>query len=687
MNAHSIRVLLLACLLPACGTAQSAQPTEPTAQVQSASHTQSATVEHATERLQVTAPSEPENEPEAQAAVTCDAPIPLFTEGHEVERLCPEEAARRGLTVIDLSNDFAPHIFDEAPELGADGVPPYRTNYIALADERWDALPEDVDPERFLELFGIYPTPRVLHARLSHTERHACHDAIDDAALSNFEGTLRPWLLEQEPQRAQERRVRAGDRRFEAERVRLGLQTIEELEAHLLNPNALRWYLRDRLRTHAIRAMQDHLVCDDLFGRRGFERGVYDTRTAVALAAYQRQHTVVSSGSFTPETRAVLVRESREGDYLAVLRMLRERVVDATGVLEDGSAQHAWGTVFGRAVDPVEMRTDVGAGVSEHGAPDWISPATEAAATALGWTSPEGFLAFSESATQGLHVAVQLPALPAYHSAQMELRVEIDRGDVWYDYPYTEEGTRRAQSVRERPTLTLYARTNDGDIALIQWPTTIGGWTPEVDREGQVGLSYKESPAGAHVWRDVVAAPAWLPPPNTPDRELVRPYRGYSVPNTTLFGPGYRSAYGLAMVMNHRIDAPEVEGGEPTYVDESVRVHGSVSYGSILRGTSHGCHRLYNHLAVRLMGFLVRHRAHIRRGSIPARYIRDLNVGETPVELRILSRGYLYELTPPVPVNVLEGNVRGSARRAIEGFRPLPERARADALAAAAADE
>jgi hypothetical protein len=685
MNPHPSRAWLLALLLPACGTTTQSTP--------AASTTQSATTEaavaspqQATERLQVAAPSEPAAEPAPEVAINCDAPIPFFAEGHEVERICPEEAARRGLTVLDLSNDFAPHIFDEAPELGADGVPPYRASYIALADERWDDLPEDVDPERFLELFGIYPTPRVLHARLSDAERHACHDAIEDESLSAFEGTLRPWLLEEEPQRAQERRVRAGDRRFEAERVRLGLATIEELEAHMPNPNSLRWYLRDRVQTHAIRAMQDHLVCDDLFGRRGFERGVYDTRTAVALAAYQRQHTVVSSGSFTPETRAVLVRDSREGDYLAVLRMLRERVVDATGVLEDGSAQHAWGTVFGRVVDPIEMRTVVSTNAPERAAPDWISPATEAAATALGWTSQEAYLAFFSGAETPTQVALQLPALPAYHSAQMELRVEIDRGDVWYEYPYTDEGVRRAQQVRERPTLTLFAHTSEGDIALIQWPTTIGGWKPEVDRNGEIGLAYKESPAGPHVWRDVVAAPAWLPPPGTPDRELVRPYRGHYVPNSTIFGPGYRSAYGLAMVMNHRVDPPEVEGGEPTFNDEGVRAHGSVSYGSILRGTSHGCHRLYNHLAVRLTGFLVRHRAHIRRGSIPARYLRDLVIDDVHVELSILSRGYLYELTPPVPVNVLPGNIRGNVHRAIDGFRPLPERARADALAAAAAD-
>jgi hypothetical protein len=141
------------------------------------------------------------------------------------------------------------------------------------------------------------------------------------------------------------------------------------------------------------------------------------------------------------------------------------------------------------------------------------------------------------------------------------------------------------------------------------------------------------------------------------------------------------------MVMNHRVYEPRREGDAPTIADEGVRAHGSVGYGSILRGQSHGCHRLYNHLAVRLTGFLVRHRHHVRHGSIAVRYARQARAGGRVVTFRIASRGYRYELTPPVPVNVLVGNVLGDTPEAIDGLRPLPRRAQADAQATAAADE
>jgi len=619
---------------------------------------------------------------------SCDVAIPIFAEGRETERLCPAEAQRRGLTLLDLSNDFAPRIFEEAPELGELGTPPYRANYIALADERWDALPEDIDPEHNLELFGIFATPRVLHTRLANAERHSCHAAIDNSDLLAYDGTLRTWASPVASQRSRNRHVQFAARVFEAERVRLGADTIEALVGRTSRPFTLTTYLRDRVIVNAITAMQDHLICDGVLDTRRYARGIFDSRTSIALASFQRQHVVVSAGIFDPASRVALAQESREGDFLAILRTLRERVTDATGVIEDGSAQHAWGTVLGRIVDPIEMRTNVGATAAAHGAPDWISPATEVAAQALGWVTPEGFSAFYAAPSPPMHVAVQLPALPSYHNDHMELRAEIDRGDVWYEYPYTSEGRRRSQPVRVRPTLTLYAQTPEGEIALVQWPTTVGGWKPERSRSGGLGLRYKESPFGPRIWRDVVAAPAWLPPPSTPDDDLVRrvPGGGY-VPNTSLFGPGYRSAYGLTMVMHHRVYEPRREGDEPTMADEGIRAHGSVGYGSILRGTSHGCHRLYNHLAVRLTGFLVRHRPHVRHGSITVRFARQVRAGGRLVTFRITSRGYRYELTPPVIVNVLEGNILGDTREAIDGFRPLPGRARADAQATAAADE
>jgi hypothetical protein len=660
-------------------------------------------------------------------------PVPVYVEGRVTERLCASDAEARGLTVIDLSGTYAPHVFDEAPELGEVGIPPYRATYLALADEDWEALPEDVEPEHYLELFGISPTFRVLAARLGDDERHACHAAIDDTSLLAMVGTMRTWSTPVAEQRARQRQVRYHEIYFERERTRLGLPTLEALEGHTEREAALRTFLRERTRLLGIEAVQDHLICDGFLDARRYSRGIFDTRTAMALAVSQRMHVVVAAGALDAPSREALAEDSREGDFRALLRTLRERVVDATAVLEDGSARNEWGTVLGRTLDPAEMRNPVGHDPLPNGAPDWISPATEQAARALGWTSPEGFQRFvagqgssrseggsavspetgidrtgsdrtgsdrtgsdrtgsdrtgSDPSSMPTRVAVQLPPLPRYHGGHMELRVEIDRGDVWYDYPYTSEGRRRSQPVNVRPTLTLFARDGAGEVAIVRWPTTIGGWKPERSRSGGIGLRYKESPAGPRIWRDVVAAPAWLPPPSTPDDELVRRGpRGRYVPNTSLFGPSYRSAYGLAMVMNHRVIPAREEGEPPTLYDEGVRAHGSVSYGSILRGTSHGCHRLYNHLAVRMTGFLLAHREHVRHGSMEVLYARRAQSPNGPVTFRIRSRGYRYELTPPIDVNVLRGNVLGSTQEAPDGMRPLPRRAQADATASAAADE
>ena len=143
------------------------------------------------------------------------------------------------------------------------------------------------------------------------------------------------------------------------------------------------------------------------------------------------------------------------------------------------------------------------------------------------------------------------------------------------------------------------------------------------------------------------------------------------VPDTTLFGPGYRSAYGLAMMVHHRSDTNPLGAGEPVYVDEGVRTHGSVAYRSILTGSSHGCHRLHNHLAVRMAGFLVAHRRHVRRGSLLVRHSRQIRTAGGTTTFRIRSRGYAYELTPPVVVEVLEGRIVGARRAPDPRMHPV----------------
>ncbi len=597
------------------------------------------------------------------------AEVPVAVGGEEVREVPPDRPTERSpLTRLDLGDDFAPRIFSPAPELGELGTPGYRAIYLALADERLDELPEEVERERYLEVFGIFPTFRVMAQRVGDVARHACHRAVDPAGLRTLPYRLRPGAVDIASER---RRVRAYEReleRFRSEQSERGLDSLDALEGVTERGRAFEQFLRDRARVELVRAVQAHLRCDG-FLPPPFVDGVLDHPTARGLAEWQRRHMRYGGGSIDPSTVETMRVPSEELDFRQVLRALRERVVDATGAIEDGSAAHAWGTVLGRTLDAPELRATAGRAPLPAGAPDWISPATEAAAEALGWTSPQAFLARAADLPEV--ALVELPSLPPYHEEHMDLWAEIDRGDVRYDLPRDPRGLQAVPD--QRPVMTLYAKDGERAIPLVRWPTTIGSWKEENAPGGWVALKYKESPVGPRVWRDMVVAPAWIPPDATPVDELVRrvgPRR--VVADTTLFGPGYRSAYGLVMMVHHRRRSNPLGPGDPLFVDEGVRIHGSVAYRSILTGSSHGCHRLHNHLAVRLTGFLLAHRRHVRRGSLFIRYSRVLRTRWGPVTFRIRSRGFAYELTPPVDVEVLEGHIVGRRRTPDPRYRPIP---------------
>ena len=616
---------------------------------------------------------------EAPAAPTCDSPIPIYADGARAGEVCEEALADRGLTAIDLSDDWTASIFNEDPT-GTVPALPYRDVIIALANERFEDLPEDFEPERFLELFGIFPTLSVMRERLADDSRHSCHASIENDALERLSGTLRPWAPTREEQVSRANSVRYLRHRLGRLTEELGLSSITELDGHPEHGRHYAQLERQSAFVDSIEAARAHLECEGLHPQRG-EYGVFDTRLSGQLAKYQRMHMIVSGGLLDEATRRAFRQDSREQDFDTLLRMLRERVVSATGLIEDGSAQREWGDALGRSLDAPEFRHDARQPAAENGAPDLISPATAAAAQALGFTSVasarESLRALAEAHVD--HVAIALPALPAYHRAHMELRTEIDRGDVFYQYPYDDEGRRRRQLVSRRPIFTLYTRHQGTDIALVRWSTTIGGWKTENVPGGGTALRYKNSSVGERVWRDVIAAPAWLPPRSAPDKDLVRRTETGWAPNHGLFGPGYRSAFGLVMMMHHKVVPSREADAPPRFLDEGIRVHGSVSYRSITSGTSHGCHRLFNHLAVRVSSFVLDHRRHTRHGSLDVRYSRNVRHRGRAMTFRIRSRGYRYELTPPVPVRVLSGRIRGPISNPITGYRVLPSRVAAEA--------
>ncbi|HVV85217.1 MAG TPA: hypothetical protein VHE35_19280 [Kofleriaceae bacterium] len=589
----------------------------------------------------------------ALSLVTCSDPVPIYRAGVAEGSICAAAAPAAGLTVVDLSRDWTPPVFaagtpGEAGEAGAAGdAPSYHDVYLALAQDRFaDAGADGVTAggDRALEIFGILPPLDVVAARLADDARHRCHAAIDDRALAD-----QPTDIREESAGSGAAHVRDAAelrKRLDGERARRGLEDLDQLaaigRAHARQVARLR---TAELRLAAIVAAQAHLRCDGLL-EEGEPAGQLGWRTAAGLLVFEKRNLLVPRGRLDAPTRELLREDSRQRDYRGALRVLRERVVAATGLIEDGSAGEGSRPVLGLALDPPGFSHVVGHAPLPDAAPDLISLATEAAARALGWTSPQAALRAMRSLPA--RVAIPLPAPPPYHAPHMELAAEIDRGDVWYDPRPIE------RKLERRAALILYAIVDGKRVPLVRWPTTIGGWEHEKVGPG-VRDRWKESPVGPRVWRQMVIAPTWLPPDTTPDRELVRHLGGDRyVLFRELFGPSYRSAYGLLMLIHER---EAVRRSVVTYADQGVRVHGSGTISSIAEGHSHGCHRLLPPLAIRLGDFLLAHRNHVRRGQQATLYVRTVRWhGTFPV--KVTTRGYLVELTPPVPVEVLPGRIR-----------------------------
>ena len=659
----------------------------------------------------------------ASAAPTAPASggIIVVDGGRAVGGTTIENARRDGLTVVDLSDDWLPYIFSEEP-----GKPqPLRPYLIDLANERFrgSSTYARAREDRHFEAFGISPSLNLLRRRLADRMRHACHQRVKDAVLEELSpknvipaeepekvpcspavvgGTPAPPPAGSAPQ-APAKPVCPAPVAGEAP-VTMVL-TGRTISPRPLTPTEKR----------AVIAMQAHLRCEDLLPRKA-NAARMDRRTVEGLQVYQRLQMIADNGNIDLASRTALLGDSREQDFRALLRALRERVVDATGLLEDGSALGIQGQVQGRDLDsdefrPLPVQPDKApstppstplsippstpspaaeASAKIIPAPDLIAAATQAASQALGWTSPDAVLASTlvappvsrrpgrKAARKGLvplptTVAIRLPPLPPYHGPKMDLRAEIDRGEVDLVRPKLDkEGHKKWKPpVADRPTLTLYARTGDHEVALARWPTTIGGWKTFEKSDGSMALKYKESVTGDALWPEVLVTPTWHPAAGMPTRHLLIKRGDTFVAKTDIIGPGYHAAYGLVAMVHHQIMGRQANG-EPDLMDLRIRTHGTPGYRSVKRGESNGCHRLHNFEALRLAAFLVKHRENVRDGLVPEDYVRNVEYKGQKVALESETKGYRFRLTPPVPVTVLDGDIKGDAK-AVKRLVPLTE--------------
>ncbi len=561
------------------------------------------------------------------------------------------DAEKQGFTILNLGDDWTPVLLTEKYPHESEAKPlPYRKRYLDLANDRTDRRGRKLRKGRsnHLELYGIPPTPSVLRRRLGDKRLRACYAKVDRQALKALKGGISAWGFH-----FAMRKGKAMRRLINRKLRRKRMKNDEDLKRLRGGKRLLRKLRRAEMRGKAARAALQVLRCERLLKTRRRRKPKGDELYA-ALTAYERKHFIVGRGVLNRATARSMAQTPDEADAMALRRVIGVRVVHTAGVVEDGSARRM-------------KKTYIANGRREK-LPDLVEQFTNAALLALGLKDAAAVRAFllavPAPVLRDLRVAVRLPAKPAYYSDNMDLEVTIHRGDVYYDPPVNAAGKKRSQYRGRTPRLTLWVKYRGQRIPLVRWRTTVGGWNDEI-KDGQVYLKYKASDVGRRVWRDIIAAPIWIPPPSTPPKEIVR---GKKI-KTDNMGPGHLSAYGLVAAL-HLIPRNTRKGIK--FWDKGIRSHGSYNYRSIRAGYSHGCHRLYNHKAIRMFSFILKHRPHDRVGLEPYPYLHRFEYKGRKYKIKVANRGYIYRLKELLPVTVLRGRVLGSRKRPIKTYLKKP---------------
>jgi hypothetical protein len=588
-------------------------------------------------------------------------PIPLWRDGKIVGEI-DADSPGPGQLVLDLGEDWVPYIFTER-SLPTDERTPqsYRSTYLALARGEF---PNDIHgarakKDRYLEVFGILPTLNLVRDRFRETQRQDCISKIDLEPLKLYERII-PYIDMAKARRDSATFV-AIDRRLKQLMQKQGVDTPDKLDTAKLSAGDkanLRQYEKMGPTQVLIRAAQTRLQCEG-FLKAQFLEGGLDWATNDAIAAFEKKHRVFGWGFVTKDSVEALKESPMEGERTSTLRVLTERAMHMAGFLEDGSTSPS----------PDKPRMYKAPDGKERPIPNLEKEVREAIIKAFALDTPESTLAWLESLGKvpgEKLVAFEGPKTPEYYSPNMELSVVIDRGDVWYEFPYDEKGRERPQPTHRRPMLIFQTEYQGEKIPLARFGTTIGGWRSEMI-DGVEMWKYKNSPVGERVWRQIVAAPVWLPPPGTTARTLLT--RDPKKPDTFIVnlhetGPSYASAYGLVAAYHSRFRETD-EGEVELQGDEGIRTHGSVDYMSIMQRHSHGCHRLHNHIAVRLMSFVLRHRPHKRLGERFVGYKSTVEQDGEEYEVKLDKTGYTFQLERPIPVEVLKGRIVGRQKTPI----------------------
>jgi hypothetical protein len=552
----------------------------------------------------------------------------------------------------------------------------YRAVFVGLANDRSDGDGEPLPPgeRNYLELYGVPPSLSVMRKRFVEDGARTCESTVDTAKLLAVD-SIETWGKTTEKKESAKhhfRGMRLESAQKKVARIHAG-RAVRQGSALRPRGEGAPAYEAERA---AFAEVEKRLICEGLLDAGKHKDGSYDGPMRNAALDFQQKNAVFAQADLTRGTLEAMARPLLQNDFLALRRVLAERAAHAGRIIEDGSAIEAMPPAkrTARASNP-RTRTRP-ARMCRF--PIWWGRPRMRPWRAWGLTTPEDALAFFRRHPEGDFRFARgraLSRLPEYYGPHMDLVAEIDRGDVWYDFPFNDKGVRMPQPRERFPSFTLFVKWRGEKVPLANWRTTIGGWRTEVAADGEEYYRYKDSDVGARVWRHIVAAPVWLPPTSAPVGAMVKTkYVAGAYPKVVNYdetGPGYLSAYGLVAGIHEQLRR---HGAELAYFDNGIRTHGSFDYLSLRGRFSHGCHRLYNNLAVRLFSFVLGHRKAKVLGPMALGFRRTFYWEGEVYDMRLPTRGFYFQLEPPLPIETLKGNDQGQAQAAHHRLRAQARR-------------
>ena len=349
--------------------------------------------------------------------------------------------------------------------------------------------------------------------------------------------------------------------------------------------------------------------------------GRYDTVMRKAVVDFQQKHTLIEQADLKRSTLEALARPLLENDFAALQRVLAERAAHAGGIIEDGSIPPTDDAI--PAATAVATRSRI-----------WSAPRRPRCSRALDIADARGRGGVLSPAHAGRPaLAARRRALSAAArvlrrpGSPMELAAEIDRGDVWYDFPF--DAARRAPAAAARALPVVHA--------VREVARRAGAAGELADHRRRLALRAGVGRPGVLSLQRVGRRAARLAAHRR--RAGLDPAAGVAA---RLDGEGEKGQRRVREGDQLRRDRPRLSvglragGGDPradaqgrvghTYFDNGIRTHGSFDYTSLRGRFSHGCHRLYNNQAVRMFSFVLGAPPRQDAGLDRARFSPDLLV-------------------------------------------------------------